>query len=186
MKQKRTNTTISLLSEYEDKLEFSPSFVNEDLILIDNIKLLGVPDAVYTNMNLIVLCTQGKAQLAVNGESYEVTANNVFICPPEMALDSVLISPDFEYHALCITNRLLQIALHDYIKVWNQLVYIQKIRIIKTEEDDNEIRINSTQLLKVWLEREVNNDIEVKLLKDLSVQRFLVYVSVFTNKSMRA
>ena len=113
-------------------------------------------------MNLIVLCTQGKAQLAVNGESYEVTANNVFICPPEMALDSVLISPDFEYHALCITNRLLQIALHDYIKVWNQLVYIQKIRIIKTEEDDNEIRINSTQLLKVWLEREVNNDIEVK------------------------
>ena len=162
MKQKRTNTTISLLSEYEDKLEFSPSFVNEDLILIDNIKLLGVPDAVYTNMNLIVLCTQGKAQLAVNGESYEVTANNVFICPPEMALDSVLISPDFEYHALCITNRLLQIALHDYIKVWNQLVYIQKIRIIKTEEDDNEIRINSTQLLKVWLEREVNNDIEVK------------------------
>ena len=162
MKQKRTNTTISLLSEYEDKLEFSPSFVNEDLILIDNIKLLGVPDAVYTNMNLIVLCTQGKAQLAVNGESYEVTANNVFICPPEMALDSVLISPDFEYHALCITNRLLQIALHDYIKVWNQLVYIQKIRIIKTEEDDNEIRINSTQLLKEWLEREVNNDIEVK------------------------
>lgn len=162
MKQKRTNTTISLLSEYEDNLEFSPSFVNEDLILIDNIKLLGVPDAVYTNMNLIVLCTQGKAQLAVNGESYEVTANDVFICPPEMTLDSVLISPDFEYHALCITNRLLQIALHDYIKVWNQLVYIQKIRIIKTEEDDNEIRINSTQLLKVWLEREVNNDIEVK------------------------
>ena len=100
--------------------------------------------------------------MAVNGESYEVTANNVFICPPEMALDSVLISPGFEYHALCITNRLLQIALHDYIKVWNQLVYIQKIRIIKTEEDDNEIRINSTQLLKVWLEREVNNDIEVK------------------------
>ena len=51
----------------------------------------------------------------------------------------------------------------NYIKVWNQIGFnIQKIRIIKTEEDDNEIRINSTQLLKVWLEREVNNDIEVK------------------------
>ena len=111
MKQKRTNTTAFLLSQYEGNLELTPDFVDEDLILIDNIKLLGVPDAVYMNMNLLVLCTKGKAQFAVNGESYAIAANDAFVCPPEMTLDSVLISPDFEYQALCITNRLLQIAL---------------------------------------------------------------------------
>lgn len=74
----------------------------------------------------------------------------------------MLISPDFEYQALCITNRLLQIALRDYINVWNQLVYIQKMRVIKMEERDNGIRVNSTLLLKAWIEREVHNDIEAK------------------------
>lgn len=162
MKQKRANTTAFLLSQYEGNLELTPDFVDEDLILIDNIKLLGVPDAVYMNMNLLVLCTKGKAQFAVNGESYEITANDAFVCPPEMTLDSVLISPDFEYQALCITNRLLQIALRDYINVWNQLVYIQKMRVIKMEERDNGIRINSTLLLKAWIEREVHNDVEAK------------------------
>ena len=64
MRQKDTNTTASLLTQYDDKLELIPNFVDEDLILIDNIKLLGVPDAVYTNMNLLVLCKKGKAQLS--------------------------------------------------------------------------------------------------------------------------
>ena len=39
MRQKDTNTTASLLTQYDDKLELIPNFVDEDLILIDNIKL---------------------------------------------------------------------------------------------------------------------------------------------------
>ena len=113
-------------------------------------------------MNLLVLCKKGKAQLSVNGESYEISTDDTFICPPEMTLESVLVSPDFEYQALCITNRLLQIALHDYINVWNQLVYVQKIRVLKVEEDDNGIREKSTMLLKVWTEYKVKDEVEAK------------------------
>ena len=162
MRQKDTNTTASLLTQYDDKLELIPNFVDEDLILIDNIKLLGVPDAVYTNMNLLVLCKKGKAQLSVNRESYEISTDDIFICPPEMTLESVLVSPDFEYQALCITNRLLQIVLHDYINVWNQLVYVQKIRVLKVEEDNYGIREKSTLLLKAWTEHEVKDEVEAK------------------------
>ena len=60
MRQKETKTTASLLTQCDDKLEVTPNFVDEDLILIDNIKLLGVPNAVYTNMNLLVLCKKGR------------------------------------------------------------------------------------------------------------------------------
>lgn len=65
--QKRTNMKGNILTEYEGHLEFNPNYVDDDLIIIDNIKLLGVPDALYTNMNLIVLCLKGKAQMFVNG-----------------------------------------------------------------------------------------------------------------------
>ena len=160
--QNRTTERELLVKRQAEEMNIVPQYIDDDLVVIDNVKLLAQPNAVYTNMNLLAYCSKGMSQISVNGEQYEIHACEIFICPPEMSLENILISPDFEYQAICISSRLLQIALNDYIKVWNQLVYIQKIRIIKTEEDDNEIRINSTQLLKVWLEREVNNDIEVK------------------------
>ena len=160
--QKRTNMKGNLLTEYEGHLEFNPNYADDDLIIIDNIKLLGVPDALYTNMNLIVLCLKGKAQMFVNGESFEISQNDIFICPPEMSLESVLISPDFEYQALCVSNRLLQLSLNDNINIWNQLVYIQKIRVIKVEDNDDGIREKSSLLLKAWVEREINDDFEKK------------------------
>ena len=36
------------------------------------------------------------------------------------------------------------------------------MRVIKMEERDDGIRINSTLLLKAWIEREVHNDVEAK------------------------
>lgn len=160
--QKRTNMKGNLLTEYEGHLEFNPNYADDDLIIIDNIKLLGVPDALYTNMNLIVLCLKGKAQMFVNGESFEISQNDIFICPPEVSLESVLISPDFEYQALCVSNRLLQLSLNDNINIWNQLVYIQKTRVIKVEDNDDGIREKSSLLLKAWVEREINDDFEKK------------------------
>lgn len=152
----------NLLTEYEGHLEFNPNYADDDLIIIDNIKVLGVPDALYTNMNLILLCLKGKAQMFVDGEGFEISNNDIFICPPEVSLESVLISPDFEYQALCVSNRLLQLSLNDNINIWNQLVYIQKTRVIKVEDNDDGIREKSSLLLKTWVEREIKDEFEKK------------------------
>lgn len=166
-RQSIINQSASLLNEYEGTLEVTPDYIDEDLILLDNIKLLGVPNAIYMNMNLLALCTHGRANMVLNGETYEITANDIFICPPEMMIDSVMISPDFQYQAVCMTNRLLQVSLNEYINTWNQLVYIQKIRILKMGEADRGLYTNVYNLLREWLSRNVTDAIEVKYKTDI-------------------
>lgn len=161
------NQSASLLNRCEGTLEVTPDFIDEDLILLDNIKLLGVPNAIYMNMNLLALCTQGRANMVLNGETYEIVANYIFICPPEMTIDSVMISPDFQYQAVCMTNRLLQVSLNEYINTWNQLVYIQKIRILKMEEADRGLYTNTYNLLREWLSHNATDAIGVKYRSDI-------------------
>lgn len=64
MKRNRTTETEILLSQQTDNFKITPDYVDDDLIVIDNVKLLGMPDAVYTNMNLLAFCKRGKCQIS--------------------------------------------------------------------------------------------------------------------------
>ena len=121
-----------------------------------------MPDAVYTNMNLLAFCKRGKCQIAVNGEVLNIHANQLFICPPEMSLDNIMVSPDFEYQAVCITNRMLQIVLRSYINVWNQLTYVRKLHVIEMEESDFIFYEKTYDLLKLCLERKEEDAAEAE------------------------
>lgn len=51
-------------------------------------------------------------------------------------MNHVLISPDFEYQAFGITNRMLQIVLGGYMKTWNQFTYVAKMRIVEIGQSE--------------------------------------------------
>lgn len=152
MKQNRISETERMMNQQTGDFKLTPDYIDDDLIVIDNVKLLGLPDTNFTNMNLLAYCKTGKCQISVNGEMLEVHENQVFICPPEMSLDDIMVSPDFEYQALCITNRMLQMALKEYIKVWNQLTYVSKLRVIGIEKGDFIFYEKTYDLLKLCLE----------------------------------
>ena len=77
MKRNRTTETEILLSQQTDNFKITPDYVDDDLIVIDNVKLLGMPDDVYTNMNLLAFCKRGKCQIAVNGQVLNIHANQL-------------------------------------------------------------------------------------------------------------
>lgn len=162
MRRNRTaELTLSLIQQADDTMS-QPNYIDDDLIVIDNIKVLALSNPVYTNMNLLAYCKHGKCQIALNGEVVDIRANQIFICPPEMSLDSIMVSPDFEYQAVCITNRMLQMALRGYINVWNQLTYVKKIRVINMENDDLVFYEKTYELLKICLERKENDTAEAE------------------------
>lgn len=160
MIKKRTSETEQFMTQQTDDFKITPAYVDNDLLLIDNVRLLGVPNAVYTNMNLIACCKKGICRIGVNGEVTEVKANQVFICPPEMSLDNILVSPDFEYQALCITNRMLQMALRRYINVWNQLTYVERIHVIDMSNTDMEFYEKTYDLLHLCMNPEKEDSID--------------------------
>lgn len=152
MNQNRTIDKRTLQEMQEDVLQESADYMDDDLVVIDNIKLLGAPDAVYINMNVLAYCSKGKCTIMINGETMEVHSNEIFICPPEVSLDNIMISPDFEYQAVCISNRMLQTVLRGYISLWNQLTYIKKLRVIEMIDSDIEFYNKTYSLLKLCLE----------------------------------
>lgn len=151
MVQNKTTDKRTLQEMQEDILVSSPDYIDDDLVVIDNVKLLAAPDVAYTNMNVLAYCSKGKCTIMINGETMEVRSNEIFICPPEVSLDNVLISPDFEYKALGISNRMLQAVLRDRISLWNQFTYIKKLRVIEMKESDIVFYEKTCDLLKLCL-----------------------------------
>ena len=144
-----------------------PQYIDDDLVVIDNVKLLAQPNAVYTNMNLLAYCSKGMSQISVNGEQYEIHACEIFICPPEMSLENILISPDFEYQAICISSRLLQIALNDYIKVWNQFVYMNKLRVVDMTGEPLDFYQKTCDLLRFCLDYKAETNLDKQYKTDV-------------------
>ena len=151
MVQNQTTDKRTLQEMQEDILESSPDYIDDDLIVIDNVKLLAAPDIAYTNMNVLAYCSKGKSSISVDGETINIHSNQIFVCPPEVSLDNVLISPDFEYNAVGISNRMLQAVLRDRISLWNQFTYIKKLRVIEMKESDIVFYEKTCDLLKLCL-----------------------------------
>lgn len=90
----------------------------------------------------------------------------VFFCPPNYTLANVMVSPDFSYKALCISNQSLQSFLHGNIDIWNQVVYMNK-QFVHTL-DSRFIRIfeKTYELMRVVLD-ETDKEKDAHYRKDL-------------------
>jgi len=134
----------------------NPSFLNDEVMLIDNVKLLGMPDVVRPNMNIIAICKKGRMHVEVNGSNVVAHANQIFICPSETALVDPMFSADFEYTALCMSNRMVQQYLNKFINVWNEFAFIHKIRVVSLDGEELKFYEKFYELLHLTMNS--NND----------------------------
>lgn len=112
------------------------NYLDKDIVIMDNIKLLVDMRPQQPNMNIIAICRNGKIQMSLNEKIIELKENDLFICPPNMILSNVMVSTDFEYTAIAITDTALQSFLRSYMQVWNNTVYVNKIYVIHMENED--------------------------------------------------
>ncbi len=152
MERKNLTEAEKLISMTETPDMVSPDYLDDDLMIIDNIKILGVPGGIRPNMNIIAICMRGKLQSTMNGEPIVVRERQVFVCPAETTIGELMVSPDFEYVALCITSRALQLFLRGYISVWNEIVYVQKQRQFEMTELDLRFYEKIYDLIRLCLE----------------------------------
>ena len=68
--------------EFSQSAEISASYLDEDILIIDNIKVLANPDPVRLQMNMIASCQEGSLQMDINGKVIEVSKNDIFVALP--------------------------------------------------------------------------------------------------------
>ena len=137
--------------EFSQSAEISTSFLDEDIMIIDNIKVLANPDPVRLQMNMIASCLNGKLKLGINGKTIEINKNDLFVSPPNTTLDILEVSPDFAGRAICVSNHGIQNILRSHISVWNRAMYVDKVSVLSMTEGDMEFYKKFTELVRLCL-----------------------------------
>lgn len=76
---------------------YNGSYINDDLLLIDDFALLPLPNEPRrVNCIIVGLCLHGKAQYSVDTEEYMVRPNDVIMIHNKQVLDNYMLSPDFK------------------------------------------------------------------------------------------
>ena len=122
--------------EFAQSAEISASYLDEDILIIDNVKVLQNPDPMRFQMNMIASCQRGSLRAELNGREFTVEKGDIFISPPNSILDIKEVSEDFACTAMCVSNHGLLGILRSHISVWNRAMYVSKVSVLKMNEVD--------------------------------------------------
>ncbi len=102
--------------EFAQSAEISASYLDEDILIIDNVKVLQNPDPMRFQMNMIASCQRGSLRAELNGREFTVEKGDIFISPPNSILDIKEVSEDFACTAMCVSNHgLLEYPSFSYL-----------------------------------------------------------------------
>ncbi len=121
-----------LLDNFDDSqnLQIPITYMDNDILFIKDLESLPRLYSSKLKVNVICSCVKGKMKLDVNGTHYEVEEGSTVICPSGAIVDNVLVSPDFKFMVLCLTDRVIQSLLTTNMNIWNRAVYVRKEHVV--------------------------------------------------------
>lgn len=143
-------------------------YLDEDLVIIDNVKVLSEPDVARLKMNAVAFCGAGKATFDLNGKRVLFQKGDVFICSPNVALCNFMVSPDFQFHIIFVSTRMMQAVLRDKIHLWNELIYLRRVYVVKAGPTMLRYMMLFGELMNVVLTEEsisYRNEVLISLLR---------------------
>lgn len=163
----------NILDDENISADYSLKYSDENLLLLDDVKMLAKPSPMRVDMNTLVQCTRGMAQFDMNGSLVQLHEKQVFICPSNTTLSGYLFSPDFEFKAVLISNRLLQDFLHEKMPIWTEAFYIHKQNIFPVDEEEIALVEHLYALLKLFLHTTKPRPYEAETIQTLLRSVFL-------------
>ncbi len=106
------------------------------LVVVDDLKKLPIGETLKLDKIFILLCSEGYMELNVNGKAYEVAKDDMFICPPNVCIDELKLSPDFKFKMLGLSYIQLQKSLHINKEIWDLMMYVVHNPLFHLSKED--------------------------------------------------
>ena len=117
-------------------------YMDDEIIIIDNVKLLTSPEVARMKMNTLAFCNSGKVQLDVNGHTTLFDEDCLLICPPNTTFANIMLSPDSDFKAIFMTDKILTSFLREKMNIWTELFYIYKMYQVPIDDNAKELLRN--------------------------------------------
>lgn len=161
---KQEEISLQTLTDNED---IQVGYSDNDIVIVDNIQKFAEFSAAHVSMNAIAICSQGRVQGKLNGQSIELHKNQVAIIPQNVTITDLMVSPDFDLKTMFFTNRILQSFLREKINVWNDLVYVRKIHVITMEDDDLQFYTYFYEMLSLCFDQHTDHPFRTDVIQSL-------------------
>lgn len=129
MSEKNIDELLDNFNENQD-LQIPIDYMDSDILFIEELESLPRLYSSKLKANVICSCVKGKMELDVNGTHYVANEGCAVICPSGSIVDNILVSPDFKFMVLCLTDRIIQSLLAANMNVWNRAVYVRKEHMV--------------------------------------------------------
>lgn len=125
----RTSVDPTLIPDYEDN----------DVIYIETLEVLPQIYASQLKANIICSCQQGRMELDVSSNHLVLRPGQVLVLPSGVYVDNVMVTPDFKFTVLCLTDRIIQSLLSTNVDIWNRAVYVRKENVIDSASGEQNV-----------------------------------------------
>ena len=127
-------------------------YSDEDITIIDNVKQLAEPNPTRIRMNVVVVVKSGKAQIAINGKPVMIGENQLLLSPPGTTFSDFMLSPDFEFKAIFLSNSIIQSFLREKVNIWNNTMYIHKMHVVTMKQRDVDFFFKFYETLRLLID----------------------------------
>ncbi|MBR5038876.1 MAG: AraC family transcriptional regulator [Prevotella sp.] len=161
------------------RASYKGSFLNNDLVLIDELAKLPLPNEPRRTRCIILgLCLKGKAQYSVDTIDHTVQPNDVILINEGLVLDNYMLSPDFsgigilmssdffheiiqgihELSSLFLFSRTHPVLTLNHIEVKNIEFYFRALKY-KVDEKNHHFRTDVVRSLMMTMIYDISNAI---------------------------
>ncbi len=135
----------------------TPDYLDEDVLFIHKIE--HIPEVYSSKMyaNVICFCQEGHIEMDINGKRYVAEQGDTIVCPSGVIVSRPMVSPDFKFTILALTDRIMQELLSSNMDLWTRAVYIRKEHIVRPHEEERRKEVSTcawhfTELTKLLIE----------------------------------
>lgn len=132
----------------DKEVEEFAAYSDERMIFVDNLQQMDPVGCVRVEAFVVVVCLKGKASLFVGDKLHELQANDVFICHPNIILESSMISLDFESRCLCLSPEYMRELTVITRDSWDVRIFLDENPILPLTDEEVRIFCGYYDLLK--------------------------------------
>jgi AraC-like DNA-binding protein len=130
----------------------SADYQDEEIAIIDNDRPVDYSPLLKSNMNFLLLCTKGSLSGMFNDKKVSASEGMIVICPADVTVSDIVLSDDFEYIVLALSNNALLRYLKNNLVIWYEAIYTRRIYSLALDAEELEFYNKFYGLLRCSLD----------------------------------